>query len=210
MYTSCSANIYCLLPPRLDIVVEPWIEGLWGALGKVLSLSNGSESSSVATDNPSVTAGCINPEYTDQTVDPHSVTDVDDPNSTAISDDNPFTTVDAGVVGPNSTSQSTDSHISNGQQVTVEIIPDNLVTDFTEHLHIAPPPLPSRQFDSTSPAIAPPPSSSAPGVEVRGQGAGVGNVRMTAVRTCSSVLVGVALTLPTIPPPYICIQLSQV
>lgn len=232
--------------------MEPWIDGLWGALAKILAPSRGSEPTSI---QPSIASDKINAEHADCTsnsqcaatsddttdINPERAdypTETSNPECAATRDDS----TDAGIPKPASISASdsfatTDSVASptadlnpepsdittshsptNEQRSGVEEEPstqaDNLATSLMEHLHIVPP----HQHDS----LATPPSCSTPGIEVRGQVATpssspgikvIGEVaegKVVALKACSRELVGVALTLPTLPAAYICVQLVQV
>ena len=84
-------------------MVEPWIDGLWGALAKILAPKDGTESSSSqiddpssaekTTDNPKTPDDTDNPKTTADTDNPKTAADTDNP-KTAADTDNPKTTAD--------------------------------------------------------------------------------------------------------------------
>ena len=217
-------------------MVEPWIEGLWGALEKVLLAREiddceDSESSSMAITTEETDHHGNNPNIT--TADPNST--VDNPNSTVDDNpntpvDNPNTTVNSTVDNPNSTVDNPNSTVDNPNSTVNNIVDNpnstginpnstpNRTADISdpqcssheaaiqseklannvEKLQISSPPTLSN-FDPNSP------TQDQPLVDEI-----IDETRRNALQLSSCKQDEATLTLPSLPPAYIRVQLNEV
>lgn len=201
---------------RLEIVVEPWIDGLWGALAKIQTPNKGQDPSSASPDGTEVDGPILSGVSGQDTVSIPS--DVSNPNLLDVGTDNPQLTGDATDNGPTGGQKSSKTESSEATDMHV----DKLAANLTERLHVAQSSystsvievrgqLETSSTSSTSTVEVRGHLAATPaGVDVRGEATAVIDERVVALRTCSPELVGVALTLPSLPAAYICLQLKQV